>query len=105
MRTLLGTLCFLIATCSPTLAADTKKEPSEKQLAQQQKMKDCNAKAGSMKGDERQKFMANCLSAKPGVTAPQTKQQEKMTACNKNASAKNLKGKDRQNFMSSCLKG
>lgn len=32
--------------------------------AQQQKMKDCNAQAKGMKGDERKKFMSGCLKKK-----------------------------------------
>jgi hypothetical protein len=40
-----------------------KKEPSEKQKARQQKMKDCNKQAADkkMKGDERKGFMSSCL--------------------------------------------
>jgi hypothetical protein len=40
----------------------TKKEPTEKQKAAQSRMKDCAAKAGDRKGDERKKFMSECLS-------------------------------------------
>ena len=48
-------------------AEQTKKEPSEKQKkrsAQKAKKSDCNkqAKEGKMKGDERKKFMKECLS-------------------------------------------
>ena len=39
-----------------------KKEPTEKQKAQQARMKDCAAKAGDRTGDERKKFMSECLS-------------------------------------------
>jgi hypothetical protein len=39
-----------------------KKEPTEKQKAAQSRMKDCAAKAGDRKGDERKKFMSECLS-------------------------------------------
>ncbi len=64
---------------------------------QQEKMKACNTKAGDMKGDERKKFMSECLSAKPMT------QQERMTACNKKAG--DMKGDERKKFMSECLKG
>jgi len=42
-----------------------KKEPSEKQKAQRQKMKDCNksAKEKGLKGDERKQFMSDCMKA------------------------------------------
>ena len=40
-----------------------KKEPSEKQKAQQEKMKACSKEAGEkkMKGDDRKSFMKDCL--------------------------------------------
>ena len=39
-----------------------KKEPTEKQKAQHARMKDCAGKAGDRKGDDRKKFMSECLS-------------------------------------------
>ena len=39
-----------------------KKEPTEKQKVQHARMKDCAQKAGDRKGDERKKFMSECLS-------------------------------------------
>src|SRR5262245_46987962 len=79
MRHLLTALCLAIA-CSPCLAADTpKKEPTEKQKAQQQRMTDCNAKAKGMEGDKRKDFMKGCLAGKdaPASTGKST-QQDKM---------------------------
>jgi len=95
-------LVMLAALALPAIAQDTK-QPSAAQQAQQQKMKDCNKQATDkgLKGDDRQKFMSQCLSA-AGV--PLT-QQEKMKECNKQATAKNLKGDDRKSFMSTCLSG
>jgi hypothetical protein len=71
--------------------------------SQQEKMKDCNAQAKTknLTGDDRKKFMSQCLSA-AGVSQTQ---QEKMKSCNKEATAKNLKGDDRKAFMSTCLSG
>ena len=45
----------------------SKRPPSEKQLAQREKMKRCNAdaKAGQLKGDARKQFMRDCLSNRP----------------------------------------
>lgn len=45
-------------------AAKPKKEFSEKQKAQHQRMRDCNAEAKdkSLKGDDRKAFMKTCLS-------------------------------------------
>ena len=102
---LIGVLCFVIASC-PALAADTKKEPTDAQKAQQQRMKDCNDKARDKKGDERKVFMKSCLAGKdaPATTA-KSAQQERMTKCNKDPNAKRLKGDERKAFMSSCLRG
>jgi len=95
-------LVMLAALALPAIAQDTK-QPSAAQQAQQQKMKDCNKQATDkgLKGDDRQKFMSQCLSA-AGVPLSQ---QEKMKACNKQATAKNLKGDERKSFMSTCLSG
>jgi hypothetical protein len=75
--------------------------------AQQNKMKTCNEAAtakglGEGKGEERNAFMQECLSAKP-VKSGKTAQQEKMTACNKEAGDKKLKGDERKKFMSTCM--
>ena len=82
-------------------ASAAKKAPTE----QQTRMKACNAdpKAKATKGDERKKFMSECLSAdaKPAATA----QQSKMKTCNADQKAKTLKGDERKKFMSECLKG
>ena len=79
---------------------DVKKAPTE----QQGRMKSCNAdqKAKTLKGDERKKFMSECLSAdaKPAATTQQTR----MTTCNADQKAKTLKGDERKKFMSECLK-
>ena len=95
-------LVMLAALALPAMAQDTK-QPSPAQQAQQQKMKDCNKQATDkgLKGDDRQKFMSQCLSA-AGVPLSQ---QEKMKECNKQATAKNLKGDERKSFMSTCLSG
>jgi hypothetical protein len=65
---------------------------------QQSKMATCNKDAGDKKGDDRKKFMSECLKAKP---EPMT-QQDRMKSCNKDADGK--KGDDRKKFMSECLK-
>ena len=77
---------------------------------QQNKMVTCNAdaKTKELKGDERKKFMSECLSAKPAAepTAAEsgTPQQNKMKTCNADAKTKDLKGDERKKFMSECLK-
>jgi hypothetical protein len=84
---------FAAVATVPAYAADN---------PQQQRMKDCNAKAVDKKGDERKKFMSECLSGKEPAPAKMT-QQDKMKACN--AKAGDKKGDERKKFMSECLKG
>jgi len=101
-------------------AEEGKKKFSEKQLAQQQVMRDCNASAKSqgLKGADRKAFMKSCLSgdsAPPAAGAPaasgdegaekKAAQKEKMKACNANAKEQGLKGEARKTFMSTCLAG
>ena len=77
---------------------------------QQNKMATCNAdaKTKELKGDERKKFMSECLSAKPAAAPTEaesgTPQQNKMKTCNADAKTKDLKGDERKKFMSECLK-
>ena len=79
-------------------AAD--KKPTE----QQSKMTTCNKDAGDKKGDERKKFMKECLSAKPvAAAASGSTQQNKMKSCNADPKAKALKGDERKKFMKECL--
>jgi len=87
-------------------AADAAKEPT----VQQNKMAVCNAdaKAKNLAGEDRKKFMSDCLSAKKEAAAAPAKeltpQQAKMKQCNADAKAKSLAGADRKKFMSDCLK-
>ncbi|GLR14131.1 hypothetical protein GCM10007907_29210 [Chitinimonas prasina] len=93
---LLALIVPALLSLSLTHAADapaTAKEPTK----QQSKMVQCNKDAEGKKGDERKKFMSECLKAKPA-----NPQQEKMKACNKEAEGK--KGDERKKFMSECLK-
>jgi len=64
--------------------------------AQQERMKTCNAKAGDKKGDERKKFMSDCLSAEKKAY------DSKMGECN--TKSKGLKGDEHKKFMSECMK-
>jgi psiF repeat len=113
MKTVFAMLCGLMLVFAPVHAQEKKaeapkKEPSEAQKKQQQRMADCNAKAGSkgMKGDDRNKFMSSCLKGEDaGPSAKQKAQQDKMASCNAKAGEKGMKGDARQKFMSECLKG
>jgi len=89
-------IAALLAAPLCAVAADDKAK-----TPQQEKMTSCNKEAGDkgLKGDDRKKFMSECLSK------GKMSQQEKMKACNKEAGDKALKGDDRKKFMSECLKG
>jgi hypothetical protein len=121
MKKLITVICFMFALTPFAFAQDkaktddkkaapaaekVKKEPSEKQKAQQERMKGCNAKATDKKGDERKKYMSSCLKGEDDSASPKQKaQQEKMKSCNKDAGDKKMKGDERKKFMSECLKG
>jgi hypothetical protein len=126
MKKLITAVCFMFAVSplalgqdkpkdggtksAPTTEKSAKKEPTEKQKAQQERMKACAEKAGDKKGEERKKFMSGCLksdaaAADAKAADKKTAQQDKMKACNKQAGDKKLKGDERKKFMSECLKG
>ena len=86
-----------IAMAAAVLAMGAAQAQDKKPGAQQQRMTQCNQEAKGMKGDERKKFMSDCLSSKANT------QQNRMTECNKKAAG--MKGDERKKFMSGCLKG
>lgn len=97
-------LAGALAFASTAYAADPPKPAAtaDKPLTpQQQRMKDCNARAEGKSGDARKEFMSACLSGKEAPA--KLTQQEKMKACNAKAGA--MKGDERKQFMSSCLSG
>lgn len=80
--------------------------------AQQQRMKNCNAeaKAQSLKGDERRGFMSTCLkggstelAARTDKPAAPTPAQLKRKACSAEAKEKGLKGEERKSFVRECV--
>lgn len=108
MNKVMTALLMAAALAATPLAASAR-------TAQQEKMVTCNkeAKTQALKGEERKKFMKECLSAKGAPAAAATpakaepaaaaaKPQNAMTACNKAAEGK--KGAERKKFMSECLK-
>jgi hypothetical protein len=100
MKKLLPLLALGLSLSLSTAYADDKaKEPT----AQQQRMSQCNKDAADKSGDERKKFMSQCLKAKPAAaTGKNTAQQERMKKCNADATGKT--GDERKQFMSACLK-
>ena len=107
MKFFIAALCLAFAATGAFAQdkKDAKKEPTAAQKKQQERMKDCNAKAADKKGDARKSFMSACLKGEDAApSAAQRAQQSRMTACNKQATEKKLKGDERKKFMSSCLK-
>lgn len=101
VKTLIAAVASLTLSFGALAATESAAGASKAPTAQQSKMASCNKEAGdkSLKGDERKKFMSECLSAKKPMT-----QQDKMKSCNKEAGDKSLKGDQRKQFMSDCLK-
>jgi opacity protein-like surface antigen len=93
MTRLLAAAALCLALASPALAAEN---------AQQNRMKDCNARAEGKKGEERKAFMSRCLKGEAEAPAGNS-QQNKMKSCNEKAAG--LKGEERKKLMSECLKG
>ena len=91
----LAAACMLAASL-PAYAAD----PTPAQKAQQDKMAACNTKSEGKTGDERKKFMSECMSAKPAEPA---KAESKMAMCNKQTAG--LSGDARSKAQSECMKG
>ena len=89
-------LAGALALSSAAFAADPPKPADAKPNPQQERMKACNAKAGDKKGDERKKFMSDCLSAEKKA------HDSKMSECN--TKSKGMKGDERNKFMSECMK-
>lgn len=114
MRPLLA-LALLLAAAPALAQPAAERTPSPAQLAQQQRMRDCNATAGSrnLRGEERQGFMRECLAGRvpeatqpaPAAPAPQQAQQERMRSCNAEAGQRSLAGDARRGFMRECLAG
>ena len=82
MKALIAMVALVVAT-GGAFAAETKKEPSAAQKAQQEKMKSCNAEAKvkDLKGDERKQFMSGCLKAAPTTMAAPGVCQNFMASC------------------------
>lgn len=83
---------FAFATPAP--AADD----GRKKTAQNEQ---CIQEAESLRGEKREKALADCEKASGNGHS----QQNKMKTCNADAKAKDLHGDERRAFMSTCLKG
>ncbi len=64
------------------------------------RMAECNKQSAGKTGEEKKKFMSECMTG--GKEEKKlTPQQQKMKDCN--AQAKGMKGKERKDFMKTCL--
>ncbi len=108
-----------LGQAQPTPAQTTPAAPSAAQQTQQDRMRTCNAEAGTrnLAGDPRRNFMSECLAGRmppapapaaatpPQPSAAQQAQQDRMRTCNAEAGTRNLAGEARRSFMSTCLSG
>lgn len=76
MKKTVAMLCFLLATSPLAFAQDKAKQPSAKQKAQQERMKECSAQAKGKKGDERKQFMSACLKGASSAPSGKTLEQK-----------------------------
>lgn len=113
LAALLLTGLSLGASAQGTADAPGQRQPSAAQAAQQERMRGCNAEAGtrSLAGDARKSFMSECLAGRmppaPGhqPSAAQAAQQDRMRSCNAEAGTRKLAADARRSFMSECLAG
>jgi Ni/Co efflux regulator RcnB len=91
-------IAALVAVPMCAFAADEAKGDAKKMTPQQERMASCNKDAGAkdLKGDERKKFMSECLSAEKKTY------DNKMAACN--AKTKGLKKDEANKVRSECMK-
>ena len=96
-------LAVALAAAAPALAG-------EKTQTQQERLSHCAHESKGLKGEERQKFMSECLKGDKARearhdTAHNDGPQNRMKSCNDTARKKDLHGDERRAFMSACLKG
>ena len=94
--------CALVWSLSVTAAH----AEGEKRATAGDRSAGCAREAKDLKGEEQQKFMADCLKRQGGNgSAGGHSQQNRMKSCNAEAGRKALHGDERRAFMSSCLRG
>ena len=107
MKTHTAVIAAFFFAAAPALASD------KPQTSQQEKFTHCAHESKGLKGEERNKFMSECLKGHD-AKAHETKeahndeqhegQHGKMKGCNEEAGKKSLHGDERRAFMSACLK-
>ena len=110
MTSRIAALLFMLLAAAAYAAEDH----SGQLTSQQEKFAHCSHESRGLKGDERHKFMSDCLKGhapdnearhEPVRQAQEHEQHNRMKSCNDEARTKNLHGDERRAFMSSCLKG
>ena len=84
-----------------TLAFATPAAAYEETQRKTAQLDQCVKEAKDLRGEEREKALAECQKASGNGHS----QQNKMKTCNVEAKAKDLHGDERRAFMSTCLKG
>lgn len=95
---LVGAAAVWCVAVTAALAEGAAKETAHEQEAA------CMQSAKKLKGEERDKAIAECDKI-DGLVGNHHTQQEKMKTCNVEAGRRQLHGDERRAFMSSCLKG
>ena len=105
---------FAIATAAMLAAAPAFASDETSRHSQQDKFAHCSHESKGLKGEERSKFMSECLKSHGAKDQPAAtrearhephEQQNRMKTCNEEAGRKSLHGDERRQFMSTCLKG
>jgi psiF repeat len=80
-------------------------EAGNQGTSQQDKVKTCNniADNRSLKGEDRKKFMQDCLNKAGTPPLSEMSQRDKLNACKSLADRRNLKGEDRRSFLKDCM--
>jgi hypothetical protein len=105
--------CLIAAAAFAAVAAFAT-EAEHKPTAQQLRFAECAHESKGLKGDERHRFLSDCMKAHGSGADAHAKSvatnedaaapHERLKSCNAEAAKKELHGDDRRAFMSACLK-
>jgi hypothetical protein len=93
--------CAVVWALSVTAALAEDKRGADAEL----RAASCAHESKSLKGEERDRAVAECLKGREPGSHGVHSQQEKMKTCNQEARGRDLHGDERRAFMSSCLRG
>jgi len=106
----LSLIAFLFAVAAlGTVPAAAQETPSHPGTPQREKFAACAHEATGLKGEERRKFMSDCLKKHPTQAANAEVVGEsddgRLAPCNAEADRRKLHGDEREAFLGSCLRG